>query len=66
MTREEESAVIAAWRAFTAGRPVDRRTHLEFVDTRIRTQARFRRLSVFEVLDVIVNAEPAPENRASA
>jgi hypothetical protein len=66
MSRDEEIAVIAAWRAFTAGRVVERRTYLEFIDVRIRAQPGLRRLSVFEVLDVVVNADPPPENRASA
>jgi hypothetical protein len=58
MSRDEEAAVIAAWRVFTAGRTIDRRTYLDFVHTRVYTHARFRRLSVFEILDAIVNAEP--------
>lgn len=67
MTRDEEAAVIAAWRAFIAGRAIDRRAYLDFIHTRVYTNARFRRLSVFEVLDAIVNAEPETLSiRASA
>jgi len=62
MSRDEEAAIVAAWHAFIAGRTVDRRTYLDFLDTRVRPQARFRGLSVFEVLDVLVNA-PEPEAR---
>jgi hypothetical protein len=58
VTRDEETAVIAAWRSFTDGRPVNRQTYLDFIELRIRGQARFQRLSVFEVLDALVNAEP--------
>jgi len=67
MTKDEEAAVIAAWRIFTAGREADRRTYLDFIHTRIYPSARFRRLLVFEVLDAIVNAEPeTTQIRASA
>ena len=67
MSRDEEAAVIAAWRIFTAGRAPDRRMYLDFIHTRIHPSARFRRLSVFEVLDTIVNAEPeTTQIRASA
>jgi len=62
MNREDEAAIVTAWRAFIAGKTVDRRAYLDFLDTRVRPQARFRGLSVFEVLDVLVNA-PEPEAR---
>jgi len=63
MTKEEEAAIALAWRAYTAGRRIDARTYLEFVDARIRSQTRFERLSVFEILDVLANCDPEPEAR---
>ena len=61
MTKDDEAAVALAWRAYTAGRPIDARTYLEFLDARIRTQDRFAQLSVFEILDVLANCDPEPQ-----
>ena len=63
MTRDDEAAISLAWRAYTAGRPIDGRTYLEFLDSRIRTQSRFEQLSVFEILDVLANCDPEPQAR---
>ena len=65
MTRDEEAAIVTAWHAYVEGRAVDRRVYLDFLDTRIRTQARYRRLSVVEVLDHLLTA-PEPEARREA
>jgi hypothetical protein len=63
MTREDEAAIALAWHAYTDGRPIDGRTYFEFLDSRIRTQSRFERCSVFEILDVLANCEPEPHAR---
>ncbi len=66
MTREDEAAIATAWRAYTMGRAVEKTIYLDFIDTRVRTDARWRRLSVFEILDVLTNLPPEAEQRESA
>ncbi len=58
MSREDEAAIAAAWSAYIAGRNVDKDAYLDFIDARIRTHARWRRISVFEILDVLTNCPP--------
>jgi hypothetical protein len=65
MTREDEAAIVAAWRAYTAGHPVEKDTYLEFLDARVATNARWRRVSVFEILDLLTNLPESGQRRSA-
>jgi hypothetical protein len=58
MTRHDENALVHAWVAWRKGRDVEADSYIEFFDTQIRNNPRFASMHVFEVLDVIVNAQP--------
>ncbi|NJN53196.1 MAG: hypothetical protein HC809_17015 [Gammaproteobacteria bacterium] len=66
MSREDEAAIVAAWLAYTAGRGVDKHTYLDFIDTRVKMHARWRRVSVFEILDVLTNLPERARQRQTA
>ena len=65
MVREDETALVRAWRIWQVGRAVDNDAYLEFYDAEVRTDPRFARIHVFEVLDALVNAAE-PDQRESA
>jgi hypothetical protein len=58
MTRHDENALVHAWVAWRAGREVKDDSYIDFFDAQIRNNPRFASMHVFEVLDVLVNAEP--------
>ena len=68
MTREQEATILDAWQTGGGGKKQFRsEDYLEFYDTVIRRTKHLRRLHVFEVLDVVVNAEHlAQESRRTA
>lgn len=66
MIREDEVAIVLLWRAYTAGRAIEKHTYLEFLDARINTHSRWRRISVFEILDVLTNLPDEEAQRESA
>ncbi len=61
MTRHDEAALFRAWAEWQGGGDVNDISYLEFFDTKIRDNPRFKRADVFEVLDVLVNS--AERNR---
>jgi hypothetical protein len=65
MTRHDENALVHAWFARRIGREVTDDAYIEFFDTVVRNNPRFRNAHVFEVLDVLVNAVE-PDRRESA
>ncbi len=58
MTREDRSALLRAWLAWSSGRVMSNQTCMDFVDDVIRREPRFAAIHVFEILDLLVNAEP--------
>ena len=58
MTREDRSALLTAWLAWRAGRVMSNQTCMDFVDSVVRREPRFAAIHVFEILDLLVNAEP--------
>jgi hypothetical protein len=58
MTREDRALLLRAWLSWSSGRPIDNQTCLEFLDHVVRPDPRFAGIHVFEVLDLVVNAEP--------
>ncbi len=58
MTKHDENALVHAWVAWRQGRNIRDDAYIEFFDAEIRNNPRFRTTHVFEVLDVLVNAEP--------
>jgi hypothetical protein len=58
MTRHDENALVHAWVAWRSGREVRDDSYIEFFDAQIRNNPRFASMHVFEVLDVLVNAQP--------
>ena len=58
MTREDRSALLMAWLALRAGRVMSNQTCMDFVDSVVRREPRFAAIHVFEILDLLVNAEP--------
>ena len=65
MIREDETAIVRAWRVWQSGRAINDAAYLEFYDAEVRGDPRFARIHVFEVLDAIVNAAE-PDQRESA
>ena len=65
MIREDETALVRAWRVWQSGRAVNDAAYLEFYDVVVRSNPRFARIHVFEVLDALVNAAD-PDQRESA
>jgi hypothetical protein len=65
MNRDDEIALVQAWHEWRAGKAVNDDLYLEFYDREVRSNARFARIHVFEVLDALVNA-PEGDNRRSA
>lgn len=65
MNRDEETALIRAWQAWSAGKVVTDDVYLEFFDAEVHRNPRFARIHVFEVLDSLVNAAE-PDRRESA
>jgi len=65
MTKHDENALVHAWVAWRSGRDVKDESYIEFFDSEIRNNPRFRNTHVFEVLDVLVNAAE-PDRRESA
>lgn len=66
MTRHDENALVHAWVAWRTGRDVKDDSYIEFFDAQIRDNPRFRSTHVFEVLDVLVNAEPDRRPRSAS
>lgn len=58
MTREDRSALLRAWLAWSSGRAMSNQTCMDFVDEVVRRESRFATIHVFEILDLLVNAEP--------
>jgi hypothetical protein len=58
MTKHDENALVRAWVAWRTDRHVKDDSYIEFFDAQVRSNPRFASLHVFEVLDVLVNAEP--------
>ncbi|TDJ24004.1 MAG: hypothetical protein E2O54_12275 [Gammaproteobacteria bacterium] len=58
MTREDRSALLREWLAWSSGRVMSNQTCMDFVDDVIQREPRFATIHVFEILDLLVNAEP--------
>ncbi len=65
MTRHDENALVHAWVAWRTGRDVKDDSYIEFFDAQVRNNPRFARMHVFEVLDVLVNAQPDRRPRSA-
>ena len=68
MTREQETAIVDAWLAWSTHKRLSSEDYLDFYDTVVRRTKALRRLHVFEVLDVVMSTEysGAHEARRSA
>jgi hypothetical protein len=64
MNRDDEIALVQAWHEWRVGKAIDDDLYLEFFDRHVRTDARFARIHVFEVLDALVNA-PDDQRRSA-
>ena len=65
MNRDDEIALVQEWHEWRADRAINDDLYLEFFEREVRTNARFARIHVFEVLDALVNA-PEDGRRRSA
>lgn len=59
MSKDDRAALLRAWTSWSTGRAMNNQTCLDFVDEVVRRDRRFSGIHVFEVLDLVVNAEPA-------
>ncbi len=63
MNREDERRIASAWLKWLGSQPMrhtdelTNETYMIFVQTYVRDNPRFRGLNVYEILDVMVNAE---------
>lgn len=58
MTRDDRTLLLRAWLSWSSGQAVNNQTCLDFLDQVVRPDRRFAHVHVFEVLDLVVNAEP--------
>ena len=58
MTRDDRALLLRAWLSWSEGRSVTNQTCLEFLDQVVRPDRRLANVHAFEVLDLVVNAEP--------
>jgi hypothetical protein len=58
MTRDDRDALLRAWGKWNDGRAVTNQNCLDFLDQVVRPEVAFAGIHVFEVLDLLVNAEP--------
>jgi len=57
MTRREALAIARLWKNWAAGREINNRAYREFVLDVVGIDPGFQQLSVFEILDAMVNGE---------
>ena len=57
MTRREAVAITRLWRGWVADRKTNNQAYREFVLDVIRAEPRLQHLSVFEILDAVINGE---------
>ena len=57
MTRREALAIARLWKSWAAGRTINNRTYREFVLDVVGIDPGLQQLSVFEILDAMVNGE---------
>ena len=64
MTRDDEAAIVSKWLAWRVGKRVSNDLYLEFYETQVRTDKALKRIHVFDVLDLVVNADCYAEGAA--
>ena len=65
MTRDDESTIVSRWQKWRVGKRISNDTYLEFFETKVQSDPAFAHIHVFDVLDLLVNADCYARDRAA-